>query len=76
MAIQPDFKQQKGLLQEAIEKRGHMVVLYPKFHCELNFIRYYWGAAKQYAGQNCGYTIAALLVIVPLALESVSPSLV
>lgn len=76
MAIQPDFLQQKGLLQEAIEKRGHMVLFYPKFHCELNFIEYYWGAAKQYARKNCGYSIVALRVIVPQALESVSPALI
>lgn len=76
MAVQLDFQQQKGLLQEAIEERGHMTIFYPKFHCELNFIEYYWGAAKQYARKNCGYNIVALRAIVPLALESVSRGLI
>ena len=44
--IQPDFVSQKPLLQEHIESRGHLCDFYPKYHCELNFIEQYWGAAK------------------------------
>ena len=29
-----------------IECRGHLCDFYPKYHCELNFIEQYWGAAK------------------------------
>jgi hypothetical protein len=36
-----------------------MAIFYPTFHCELNFIEYYWGVAKPYTGKNCGYNIAA-----------------
>src|SRR5580692_748681 len=43
---QPDFVSQKPLLQEHIESRGHLCDYYPKYHCELNFIEQYWGAAK------------------------------
>jgi hypothetical protein len=43
---QPDFISQKSLLQEHIESRGHLCDFYPKYHCELNFIEQYWGAAK------------------------------
>jgi hypothetical protein len=43
---QPDFVAQKPLLQEHIESRGHLCDYYPKYHCELNFIEQYWGAAK------------------------------
>lgn len=43
---QPDFASQKPLLQEHIESRGHLCDFYPKYHCELNFIEQYWGAAK------------------------------
>ena len=43
---QLDFVSQKSELQEAVESRGHLCDFYPKYHCELNFIEQYWGAAK------------------------------
>ena len=43
---QPDFTNQKSHLEEFITKRGHICDFYPKYHCELNFIEQYWGAAK------------------------------
>ena len=43
---QPDFVAQKCHLQEVVEKRGHLCDFYPKYHCKLNFIEQYWGAAK------------------------------
>jgi hypothetical protein len=44
--MQPDFMDQKPLLQEFVERRGHLCDFYPKYHCELNFIEQYWGAVK------------------------------
>ena len=44
--MQLDFTSQKPLLQEYIESHGHLCDYYPKYHCELNFIEQYWGAAK------------------------------
>ena len=44
--IQPDFVNQHSQLQELIERHGHLCDFYPKYHCELNFIEQYWGAAK------------------------------
>jgi hypothetical protein len=44
--LQPDFVSQKPQLQELIESRSHLCNFYPKYHCELNFIEQYWGAAK------------------------------
>ena len=43
---QLDFSTQKSHLEELITSRGHICDFYPKFHCELNFIEQYWGAAK------------------------------
>jgi hypothetical protein len=43
---QSNFMSQKPLLQEHIKSRGHLCDFYPKYHCELNFIEQYWGAAK------------------------------
>ena len=41
----------------------------PKFHCELNWIERYWGAANKYARNHCSYTLAGLRAIIPLALS-------
>ena len=41
LASQSDFKSQKGILAEELEKRGHLVMFYPKFHPMLNFMEYY-----------------------------------
>jgi hypothetical protein len=43
---QPDFVNQKSHLEELITLRSHICDFYPKYHCELNFIEQYWGAAK------------------------------
>ena len=63
----PDFLKQKSMLFEAIESRGHKVFFYPKFHCKLNFIEYFWGA-------DINVTRLYLHETVPLALASVSLS--
>jgi len=76
IAQEPDFKGQKCRLEEEVELTGHLVHFFPKYHCELNFIEYYWGAAKHYAGQRCGYHIRALRKMVPECLNSVKPTLI
>ena len=42
---QPNFRAQK-LQLELIKKCSHKCDFYPKYHCELNLIEQYWGAAK------------------------------
>ena len=76
LSSQPDFQAQKGELQETLEAAGHLVVFYPSFHCELNFIEYFWGSAKVYAPANCEYSYPALVRIVPEALAQVSNKLI
>jgi hypothetical protein len=71
LSLQKDFQEQKGKMQEAVEGKGHLVAFYPKFHCEINWIEYYWGGAKRYARDNCEYNLEALRHIVPEALSSV-----
>jgi hypothetical protein len=73
---QPDFNAQKSQLEEEITEAGHLVLFYPKFHCELNWIVYYWGSSKQYARKHCTYTLAGLKEILQHALESVPDTLV
>jgi hypothetical protein len=70
---QPDFVAQKSKLQEMIEERGHQCDFYPKFHCELNFIEQYWGAAKYaYRAVPRPSTIAEMEETVKNSLDSVS----
>jgi hypothetical protein len=62
--IQKDFHEQTGRLQE--------VIFYPKFHCELNFIKHFWCSCKWYVREHCEYSLESLRRILPEALKSVS----
>jgi hypothetical protein len=46
LSLQPDFKQEKPLLQLVIKKARHKCLFLPKFHCKLNPIKIFWGQAK------------------------------
>jgi len=76
LSSQPDFQSQKCQLQETIEAAGHQIIFYPSFHCELNFIEYFWGRAKVYTRAHCGYTFPSLVRTVPLALAQIPDVLV
>jgi len=39
LEAQPDLANEISLLE-------HQMIFYPKFHCELNYIEYYWAAVK------------------------------
>ena len=58
--LQLDFLAQRLLVREIIENRGHKVIFYLKFHCELNFIEMFWGAAKRYTRNNGDYSLKGL----------------
>jgi hypothetical protein len=60
LSAQPDFKGQRSRIEEIVEDAGHLVMFYPKFHCELNWIEYYWGACKHYARKHCNYTLPGI----------------
>jgi hypothetical protein len=60
LSAQPDFKAQRSRLEEAVEGAGHIALFYPKFHCEMNWIEYYWGACKKYARKHCTYTLPGI----------------
>lgn len=68
---QPDFVEQTSLVQETIEAAGHLCIFLPKFHCELNFIEFFWGAVKRYLREHCDYTFDTLKENMPTALHSV-----
>lgn len=71
LELQPDFKEQKSLVQEVIEDAGHLCIFLPKFHCELNFIEFFWGMVKKYLREHCDYTFTTLNANMPKALEAV-----
>lgn len=68
LAQQPDFEAQIGRVQEVVEDRGHLVLFYPKFHCERNWIEYFWTRVKVYTQAHCSYDIQSLRENVPTAL--------
>jgi hypothetical protein len=72
MSVQRDFKEQRGKLEEELEALNQLVIFYPKFHCELNFIERYWCGVKWYTRDNCEYSLQGLRTILPAALDSVS----
>ena len=74
LAMEQDFREQKGQLTEELESRGQVVLFLPKFHCELNPIEPYWCQAKWYCRENCEYTFDSLRTTVPEALASVRNS--
>ena len=57
---QPDFLDQKSLVQETIEAVGHLCIFLLKIHCELYFIEYFRGAVKCYLCVHCNYTFTGL----------------
>jgi len=74
LSLQPDFPNQRGKLQEVLEAQGYSIAFYPKFHCELNWIEYYWGHAKRYARNNCDYNIESQGRVIWEALADVQNS--
>ena len=53
---EPDYALQKPWLEEEVLKLGHNFFLYPKYHCELNFIEMIWGYVKSYHRSRCEYS--------------------
>jgi hypothetical protein len=76
LSSQADFRISRNQIEEIIEEAGYLVIFYPKFHPELNWIEYYWGTCKYFARPRCNYSFISLRVIISKALESVLPSLV
>ena len=74
ISVQPDFIEQKSLVQETIENAGHLCFFLPKFHCKLNFIEFFWGAVKKYLCKHCDYSYDGLRANLPDALASVDIS--
>ena len=68
----PDFKQQNTILEDYVERRGHICTFYPKFHCELSPIERVWCQSKKHTRAYADGTITRLRKIVPEGLDSVT----
>ena len=55
---------------------GHICIFLPKFHCEINFIEYFWGSVKHWLREHCDYTFDTLRENMPKALNSVPVELI
>ena len=55
MSQEPDFQEQKEWLSEVVEAAGFIIIYFPKYHCELNFIEMIWGWCKAYHRRTCTY---------------------
>ena len=62
------------MVQEVIEVAGHLCIFLLKFHCELNFIEFFWGVVKRWLCQHCDYMFKTLQENIPKALKSVEIS--
>jgi hypothetical protein len=73
LSLHDDFKAQRPWLVETIEDRGHRIIFYPKFHCELNFIEMIWGYCKSFLRRNCTYSFIDLCTALPHCLKDIIP---
>jgi len=55
-----DFDVKKSRLHEILHDAGHILIMLPKFHCELAAIERVWCRAKWWCRRRCGYSIVSL----------------
>ena len=60
LSARDDFHNTPSRLQEIMQDGG-IFLLYPKPHCELNWIEHYWGSCKCFARKHCNHTLAGKL---------------
>ena len=73
LASQPEFINEKIWLQKTVEERGHRMIFFPKFHCELNFIEMIWGYLKSKLRRECSFSFSVLCNRVPEILSEEIP---
>ena len=72
LASHSDFRDEKTKIEHELNRRGHVCILLPKFHCELNPIERCWAQAKRYTRAYSNHTINGLRRNVPNGLEVVT----
>ena len=56
----------------SVKPKYHLVMYYPKYYYEFNYIEYFYYSAKKWAEKNYHYTFENLQYYVPQALASIS----
>ena len=72
ISTHPDFMNEKTKLEHFLHDCGHICIMLPKFHCELNPIERCWGQAKRYTRSFTNYSLPRLRINIPNELDSVS----
>ena len=65
LSQQPDFLNQKEWLSEVVERNGHEIIFYPKYHCELNYIEMVWAYLKAKLRRECEDDFKLMLSRIP-----------
>ena len=72
LSNEKDFLGQREWLREVIEDRGHTVIFYPKYHCELNYIEMIWAYLKNKLKMSCTNNFDAMITMIPNLMENLS----
>ena len=70
-----DFRCQKTLLEELVERQRHICIYIPKYHCELSPIERAWCHSKKHIAAHNNGTITRLRKILRQALDTVDSNL-
>ena len=76
LSQQPDFMEQKCMLQEYIEACGHKCFFLPKFHCELNTMEMIWGVGKRRFKDNDAFNSRTHVTRLKTAFESMTTDVI
>ena len=76
MDSQPDFREETSILETAIREAGDTFIMYPKYHCKLNFIEQFWGETKKELRRKTSYRLKELRTAVRNSQDNVPVSLI
>lgn len=71
-----DFAKEKSIIQKLIEDNGHVYLLLPKFHCELNPIERCWAFAKKYVRERSTGSIVTLRALIDESFQLLSKDMI
>ena len=68
-----DFRDEKTIVESFLLAKGHYVMFFPKFHCEIERV---WAQVKCYTRAHCNYSYVGLQRTVSPGLDSVDTHLI